>query len=218
MAVRAVILDYGEVISLAANQGIHREMIEISGLPEETFEKYYWAYRTDYDAGTLNGRTYWEKIAESAGTRFTPQQIERLAWLDARMWMDLNGAMIAWHGDLKAAGLQTAILSNMGEDVLAAIRSDFSWIHDFDVLVWSCEVGSAKPHPAIYAHAIEKLGLKAEEALFIDNLEENILAARAAGLQGIVFRDIEQLARDLHTGGYEIPLPRAALAEGSAGR
>jgi hypothetical protein len=36
-------------------------------------------------------------------------------------------------------------------------------------------------------------------------------------MQSIVFRDIEQLARDLHAGGYEIPLPRAVLAEGSAG-
>jgi putative hydrolase of the HAD superfamily len=209
MAVGVVIFDYGEVLSLAANQSIHQELIHITGLPEEIFEKYYWAYRQDYDAGVFSGEAYWEKIAASAGVSFTPEQITRLVDLDARMWMDLNEHMLTWHSELKAAGVRTAILSNMGTDVLRALRRDFSWLSDFDVLIWSCEAGCAKPDPSIYSHAIEKLGIPAGEALFIDNLEENIAAARAAGLQGIVFRDIAQLSRELKDGDFNIPLPKA---------
>jgi FMN phosphatase YigB (HAD superfamily) len=57
-------------------------------------------------------------------------------------------------------------------------------------------------------HAIEKLGIKPQEALFIDNLEENIRAAEAAGLHGIVFQNIEQLGRDLRRRKFNIPLPK----------
>jgi FMN phosphatase YigB (HAD superfamily) len=69
-------------------------------------------------------------------------------------------------------------------------------------------VGVAKPDAGIYLHAIEKLGIPPGEALFIDNLEENIRAAEAAGLHGIVFRNMEQLARDLKLRGFNIPLPQ----------
>ena len=55
MHLRAVIFDYGEVLSKPANQSVYKQLVEISGLPEDLFQKYYWAYRLDYDAAILNG-------------------------------------------------------------------------------------------------------------------------------------------------------------------
>jgi putative hydrolase of the HAD superfamily len=209
MPVSTVIFDYGEVISLAANQDARREMLQTAALPQELFERHYWDYRDDYDAGVLRGRAYWDRIAASAGTEFSHDQIIRLMEHDARMWMDLNPDMLAWHADLRRAGLRTAILSNMGEEVLKALRRDFSWLNNFDTLVWSCEAGCAKPDAAIYRHAIEKLAIRPEEGLFIDNLEPNIRAAQEAGLQGIVFKNVEQLRAELQERNFDLPLPGA---------
>jgi putative hydrolase of the HAD superfamily len=211
MPLRAVIFDYGEVLSLAANPAVHKQMIQIAALREDVFDKFYWAYRLDYDAGALNGRAYWEKVAGSAGAWFAPEQVDRLIERDARMWMDINEPMLAWHAEVKQAGFRTAILSNMGDEVLAAVLRDFVWLNNFDSLIWSCRVKCVKPHPAIYDHAIKKLGVRPDEALFIDNLEENIRAAEAAGLQGIVFEGIEQLAREIKLKKLEIPLPKAPV-------
>ena len=203
----AVIFDYGEVLSQPANAIAHRELIETSGLPEEIFEKYYWAYRLDYDASILNGRTYWEKVASDAGTRFSSQQVDRLIALDMRMWMDINEPMLSWALEIQRFGLRIGILSNMGEDVLRGMRQDFPWLQKFDALIWSCELGIVKPDPAIYEHAIGRLGVEAPEALFLDNLEVNVTAAQKTGLQSIVFKDIVQLGRDIRAHEYDLPDP-----------
>ncbi len=211
MHLRAVIFDYGEVLSGPENQSVYRELLEISKLPEGLFQKNYWKYRLDYDAAILNGRTYWEKIAEESGAEFTAAQIDRLIERDARMWMDINEPMLAWALSIKSSGLRTAILSNMGEDVLRAMRKSFAWLEKFDALIWSCELGIVKPEPAIYLEAIRKLGVQPQEALFIDNLEVNVAGAEAAGLHAIVFNNIEQLARDLRGREFDLPLPQAVV-------
>ena len=212
MHLRAVIFDYGEVLSQPANQAAHRELVEATGLPLEIFEAHYWANRLDYDAAILSGCTYWEKIAREAGTKFTSEQIKRLIALDTRMWMDINEAMLSWALEIQRFGLRIGILSNMGEDVLRAMRQDFPWIHKFDALVWSCELGIVKPDAAIYRHAVRQLGINADEALFIDNLEVNVTAAKQAGLHSLVYKDIAQLGRDLRRHNFDLPDPVSTVA------
>ncbi|UZW55192.1 HAD family phosphatase [Sphingobium sp. JS3065] len=54
-----------------------------------------------------------------------------------------------------------------------------------------------KPDPAIYRLALDRFGLCAEQALFVDDREDNILAARAEGMRGHLFRDAATLRKEL---------------------
>src|ERR1700749_767142 len=101
MDLRAVIFDYGEVLSGPPDPQAHKNMLAIAGLPEEPFDKAYWAHRLDYDADILNGQTYWQTVARDNGVQFSPEQIENLLEQDAAMWMDLNPAMMAWIPKIK---------------------------------------------------------------------------------------------------------------------
>jgi len=47
--------------------------------------------------------------------------------------------MLAWAGQLQEAGIRTAILSNMGPEVLRYMRQEFSWLGTFEQHTWSCE-------------------------------------------------------------------------------
>lgn len=58
----------------------------------------------------------------------------------------------------------------------------------FDDIVCSAEVGLAKPEPAIYALACERLGVAPAASVFVDDAESNVQAAEAAGLRGILHR------------------------------
>jgi putative hydrolase of the HAD superfamily len=77
------------------------------------------------------------------------------------------------------------------------------------VLVWSYQLGIAKPDPAIYRYALEKLGTQPAETLFIDDKAENVEAAVALGMKGIIFSDAGKLRTDLVESGMsnELPLP-----------
>jgi putative hydrolase of the HAD superfamily len=123
------------------------------------------------------------------------------------MWTTSDPAMLAWQQRLKAHGIRTAILSNMGDSVLENIEREFAWIHGFDVLVWSFQHGLAKPDRAIYERALDQLGSTAGETLFVDDKLENVTAARAVGMKAVQFSTVDRLREQLTAAGWDIPLP-----------
>jgi putative hydrolase of the HAD superfamily len=209
LALRAVVFDYGIVLTGPPDSKAHAALLRITGLPLERFESLYWADRQAYDEGKLTGITYWQEFLREAGLPEDPKMIEELNHWDARLWTVQNPVMVAWQLQLKQHGLRTAILSNIGDRVLASVQREFDWIHRFDVQIWSYQLGMAKPNPAIYRHALTKLGTQPEETLFIDDKRINVEAARALGIQTIEFASVERLRADLIAAGLDrvLPLP-----------
>ena len=149
----------------------------------ERFESLYWADRHAYDEGKLTGIAFWQKFLRDAGLALRPRHGRRAEPLGRPHVDHQNPAMLAWQLQLKQRGLLTAILSNMGDNVLASIEREFDWLHRFDVLVWSYQLRMAKPDPAIYRHTLDKLGTRPEETLFLDDKLVNVEAARALGMK-----------------------------------
>jgi putative hydrolase of the HAD superfamily len=207
MAIDAVIFDYGKVLSNSEDPVAQQKLLRLTGLDRPTFDRHYWRHRHDYDMGTLNGRTYWEQIAREAGIAVTSELVDDLIETDVIMWTSLNEEMLAWVVALQEAGIKTAILSNMGWEVLGYMRQEFGWLAHFQHHTWSCELGICKPDPAIYLHTCEKLGVAPENALFLDDKPENIAAAAKVGLNAVLFESIEQLRRDLEARGLQAGLP-----------
>ena len=209
MPLRTVVFDYGMVLSLPPNPLAQAELRRITGLSQEGLERYYWTDRHAYDRGELTGIGFWQKLVSDAGLSHSAEEIAQLNHWDARMWTSANPTMLRWHRQLKQYGLQTAILSNMGDSVLESIVESFSWIEHFDVLIWSYQHNLAKPEPAIYELLLERLGTAPEETLFLDDKLENIEAARHLGIRGLQFSTVEQLREDLISSGFDawLPLP-----------
>ena len=209
LSLGAVVFDYGLVLSGPQDPDAYAILLRLTGLPQDRFEPLYWADRHAYDEGKLTGLEFWHKLLRDAGLADKPGLAEELNLWDARMWTTENKAMLAWQLALRKNGIKTAILSNMGDNVLANIERTVNWLPRFDVLVWSYQLGIAKPDPAIYLHTLRELKVHAGEALFLDDKLVNIEAAQALGMHGIVFSDIARLRADLIIEGLdrELPLP-----------
>jgi putative hydrolase of the HAD superfamily len=207
VTIRGVIFDYGMVLTGPPVAEAHAEMVRITGLPADEFERLYWADRHAYDEGKLSGVTFWEKFRQESGLNLAEDQLAELNRQDARMWTTSDPAMLAWQQRLKAHGIRTAILSNMGDSVLENIEREFAWIHGFDVLVWSYQHGMAKPDRAIYEHALEQIGTAPAETMFVDDKLENVVAARAVGMKAVQFSTVDRLREELKAAGWDIPLP-----------
>jgi len=209
LALRAVVFDYGMVLSGPQDPQARAQLLSLTGLPVEQFDRLYWADRPAYDLGRLTGIAFWQKLCADAGLSRGPAAIEELNRWDARLWTTENSSMLAWQKQVKQRGLRTAILSNMGDAVLANIEREFAWLPDFDVLVWSYQLGLIKPDPAIYRYTLEKLGTRPEETFFLDDRPENVESARKLGMTGLVFTDVKKLRDDLVAAGLdaELPLP-----------
>ncbi len=209
MGLRAVIFDYGMVLTGPQDPIAYAALLRLTGLDTEHFEPLYWADRHAYDEGKLTGLAFWQKFLQDAGIAENDSLVNELNLWDARMWTTVNPAMIAWHLALKQTGIKTAILSNMGDTVLANIERTFDWLPRFDVLVWSYQLNTAKPDPAIYLHTLRELDVDPAEALFLDDRFVNIEAAQTLGMRAILFSDVARLRADLIAAGVdrELPLP-----------
>jgi len=186
--------------------------MRITGLPADKLDPLYWADRHAFDEGKLTGEDCWRDILRKAGLALDPSAIDQLVYWDARMWLTLNPPMLDWQGALKARGLLTAILSNVGDTVQQAMERELKWLARFDVLVWSYQLRMAKPDPAIYRYTLEKLELQPAETLFIDDREVNVEAARALGMNALVFTTVEKLRADLIAQNFEKELPLPAVS------
>ena len=62
MAIRAVIFDYGMVLSQAQEPVALNNLLTITGLDRDTFDSHYWTHRHAYDMGKLNGPGYWKRL------------------------------------------------------------------------------------------------------------------------------------------------------------
>ncbi len=91
---------------------------------------------------------------------------------------------------------KVGLISNAWDGLRPWIRKE-KFDDAFDVLVISAEVGIAKPMPGIYHHALDALGVRPEEAVFVDDFSENIEACRKLGMKGVLFRSAEQALADL---------------------
>ena len=207
MALRAVVFDYGMVLTGPQDPEAHAALMRITGLPLDRFESLYWADRHAYDEGKLTGLAFWQKFLRQAGLPPDQKRVEELNQWDARMWTTQNPAMLAWQQQLKQRGLLTAILSNMGDNVLENMERTFDWLPRFDVLVWSYQVRMAKPAPAIYRLVLKRLGTRPEETLFLDDRPVNVEAARALGMLAFDFSTVDRLRADLIASGLDSSLP-----------
>jgi putative hydrolase of the HAD superfamily len=182
--IKAVLFDYGMVLSGTPDPAAWANMRTITGLSEEHLHHGYWAHRHAYDRGDINAEAFWN---QAAGTKITPTQLDQLIAADVKYWGQLNPPMIDWAQRLQRAGIPIGILSNMPDAMEIGLRALHPWIEAFDHHTWSHALNLAKPEPAIYRHAAEGLATPPANILFIDDRADNIEAALAAHMQAIQY-------------------------------
>jgi epoxide hydrolase-like predicted phosphatase len=96
-----------------------------------------------------------------------------------------NDAMLELVCDLRSAGVRTGMLTNNAKEMRPHWWPVADWLALFDDIVDSHEVGIRKPNPAIYALALQRLGVTADRAVFLDDLAANVEGAAAVGLPAI---------------------------------
>jgi putative hydrolase of the HAD superfamily len=213
--VKAVLFDFGQVLSLPADPIVWKQMLTISGLSDAEFHREYWVYRHDYDRGTYTGKAYWNKIAAGAQTIFTPTQLAQLIAADTDLWSRLNVPMVEWAQRLQQAGVRTGILSNIGDEMAAGLTGKFDWISAFDYCIWSHALKLAKPEAEIYHCAARGLATDPANILFIDDKLENIEAAHSIGMQAIQYRNHADFEQEMQRRGLATLLnPEVAAAKG----
>lgn len=205
----AVIFDYGEVLCHRPSEAEFRRLADVFGADARSFQALWEKNRGAFDRGDITGEAYWSALAADAGVEIDARQLDEVCGWDVEMWGNANAVMVAWLGRLREAGIKTGLLSNIHPAMISYLRENFDWLELFDFRTFSAEVRLIKPDPAIYEHTLRGLGVAAGEALFVDDREINVRAARELGIHALQFRGVAQLRRELEAIQFPIlPDPR----------
>lgn len=155
------------------------------------------AYR-DMERGAVSFYEFYEFLCDHAGYRGTIRDFHRV-------WSDFFDGTVPGIEDLLDRVREqhrVAFLSNSNEIHAEVIPVQFAGLFRKDEpLVFSHRLKSAKPDPDTFRRAVDSFGATLQQTIFIDDLLENVLAARALGMRAFQFTDARTLTKELETEG-----------------
>lgn len=105
---------------------------------------------------------------------------------------------------LRKVGYKTAILSNSPRSLYAETQKH-GLNSLFDIILCSEEAGVTKPNPKMYELMLQRLGITAEEAVFVDDRDYNVAGANAVGLTGVLYTGLAELEAEFERRGLHAP-------------
>ena len=191
--IESVIFDWGGVLIDDPAPGLVCYCANALGVSEEHFVEAYGKFEADFRKGTISEGTFWAHLADELNV---PKPAIPSLWGEAfaKAYRPKED-MFSLVSGLRKNGYKTALLSNTE---IPAMQYFYQQQYDmFDVLIFSCWEGIKKPEKKIYELALEKLGTRPPETVFIDDKPGCIKGAREAGLKTILFESIYQVKEDL---------------------
>ncbi len=204
MGIKAVVFDFGNVLSAPQDPETMGLLATIAGVDEATMADVVWKTRSSYDQGAVTGAEYYKGALASVGVTLDEGSLAALVRTDLESWANLNPETVKLAEDAKKAGLKIGILSNMPHDFLALARKRFPIFKTVDAGIFSCEAAVNKPAPAIYQALIAALGLAAAEIVFFDDIEANVAGAKAVGIEGRLWKDAASARAELAALGVSL--------------
>jgi putative hydrolase of the HAD superfamily len=199
---RAIIFDIGRVL---IRVDISRAMEGLaSGLPLTPQDVWSAIEKDprwlDWQEGRISPRDWHLHLTNRLGTSLTFEQFSEV-WNRA---LDPNRIHSESFLENLSKNYRLALLSNTDPIHMSQEEARFPFFRFFPIRIYSYRVGASKPDLLIYRHALQACKVRAEEAVYIDDVAAYAEAAHRLGMTGIVFQSPEQLQSDLRKIGIRL--------------
>lgn len=190
-----ILFDIGGV--LLTNGWDHAERtlaVETFPIDKEDFERRHAEVFTQWERGEITMQAYLDFTVFYEPRSFSKDEFA--AFIFGQSGILVNGALPLVK-ELTAGGkFLLGALNNEARETNEYRFETFGLRSYFKVALSSCYLGLRKPDKIIYRRAIDILGVQPERILFIDDREENVLPARAAGMKAIRFEGADKLLQE----------------------
>lgn len=198
--IKAIIFDFGGVMVPFSQMDSLKEQESRLGLQPGSLAEMLWR-SPDWrlaEVGAITDEEYWRRTGPRLGlhTSEAIRDFQRNLFRDAKADRRMANLVQRLRGRYR-----TGLLSNASDILPRLLRERYGLDGLFDVEVISALVGLAKPDPAIFRLALERLGTAPEETIFVDDYEPNVSAAAGLGIRAIHFVGYEALIPALQKQG-----------------
>jgi len=196
---RAIIFDIGRVlIRVDVSRAMDGLASGLSLTPQEAWSAIEKDPRwLDWQEGRISPRDWFLHLSKRLGTSLTFDQFSEV-WNRA---LDPNPIHSESFLENLSKNYRLALLSNTDPIHMSNDEARFPFFRFFPIRIYSYRVGASKPDPLIYREALQACKVRAEEAVYIDDIAAYAEAAQRLGMTGIVFQSPEQLQSDLRNLG-----------------
>ncbi len=184
--IEAVFWDLGGVIVRTEDRTKRERWEQRLGMEPRQLDRLIFGGEMGHKAalGEVHAQEVWEWVRQELDlSQEEGQQLTRDFWQGD----DLDLELIGYIRGLRAQ-FQTGLISNAWLELRELLVRHWRIDDAFNDLVISAEVGLAKPDPAIYQLALDRLEVRADRAVFVDDFENNISAAAEIGMHAVLFR------------------------------
>lgn len=200
--VRAIIFDIGRVlIRIDVSRAMTGMASGLSLSPDELWSAIEKDPRwKDWQEGRISARDWHLHMKQRFGGSATFEQFTK-AWNMVLHPEPIHGKELF---EKLSKNYRLALLSNTDPIHVAHMESRYDFFAYFPARVYSCTVGATKPNPLIYREALRACRVRAEEAVYIDDIAAYVDAAQRLGMAGIHFQSAGQLALALQDLGVDV--------------
>jgi FMN phosphatase YigB (HAD superfamily) len=136
---------------------------------------------------TMTGEADLEHSLGTVLERYDDVELEPVDVIEAWHAIEVHADVLDGVRELAGRGVLRALTTNQNPPRAAWMRANLPYDELFDAQFYSCEIGLAKPDPAYFHHVLETLGVRAEDALFLDDTLANVESAARLGLRAELF-------------------------------
>jgi glucose-1-phosphatase len=199
---RAIIFDIGRVL---IQVDIHRAMAGLSSditlTPQEVWAAIEKDPRwPDWQEGRMSPPDWHAHLTKRLGSSLNFQQFQEV-WNSA---LDPEPIQPEPFLEALSKNYRLALLSNTDPVHMSHAEAHFPFFRFFPRRIYSYRVGTSKPDPLIYRNAMRACNVRAEEAIYIDDVPAYAEAARRLGMTGLVFQTPEELQIGLRELGIKL--------------
>lgn len=195
--IKNIVFDIGNVIvrwcpSLITSRtfGTERATPEFS---QSIFDHDLW-YKLNRGELTANDA----KLAYSNEFGFSAQEMDKL-FFNITDTQDLIEGTLDLMKQLSRNRYRLFALSDNVNEIVAYLKEKYDFWHYFEGAAISSEIGHLKPSKEIYNFLLDTYSLRAEETVFLDDIQKNVDGAIDVGINAFRFTDIEKAKSDLAT-------------------
>jgi epoxide hydrolase-like predicted phosphatase len=194
MTIQAVVFDIGGVLEITPSLAVTERWEARLGLEAGEINNRMADVWYGGGIGTISEADVHRALAERFG--FDNRQADEfMSWIWREYLGCANTELIEYARRLRPQ-YRTGILSNSFVGAREREQAAYGFEDLVDELIYSHECGLWKPDPAIYALACERLRVRPEQMVFLDDYEPNVEGARQAGIHAVLYQDNAQAIRD----------------------
>jgi glucose-1-phosphatase len=201
--IRTILFDFGNVVAFFDHRrGLRRMLPHTDRTPEELVQLFYYNdLDVRYECGKLTTEEVFAMAQAAAGLRCSREEFVS-AFCDI-FWP--NPPIEDLIGRLKQRGYRLVLASNTNAAHYAHYREQFKDVlSHFDAIAVSHEAGARKPQPKFFEYAHRLTGCQVAECVFVDDLLDNVAAAREFGWRAIHFTRFDDLVPELRALGVRV--------------